>query len=175
MVPTLYGATNPFFLKRRRPDTTVVTLATPSSRSTTAQPAASAGLPDPALQRSASLLPTAGSLSRALFKSQSTLEPDVLASRADGLWLSYEPTCAGPNQGLLAKLQAAQAPRGGSQSGSLRRTQSHASPSPSAILRAHFYELSTGFLTPFCLYCGVYPPWDPRSQVRHRHVLGSSA
>lgn len=175
-VPQLYGATNPFFLKRRRAATSIVTLAPQQSAATATSAVlqtATSGVPDRSVKAHSALLPrvtsTAGSLGRALFRSQSTLEPDVLASRADGLWLSYEPTCAGASQAVLAKLHAAQPPADGSQPGSLRRSQTLASPSPSAILRAHFYELTTAFLTPFCLYCGMYPPWDPRSQVRLRN------
>jgi hypothetical protein len=162
--PTLFGATNPFFLKRRRPDLSVVTVAPPQATVAT-QPNSAPEL-DRRHRRSSSskLLPTvsstAGTLGRALFRNASSNEPDALAADGNGMWLSYEGTCSGPHKPTLAKVQQAAGRSGAAQ------TRARNGWSQDAILRAHFYELTTAFLAPFCLYCGVFPPWDARAQVR---------
>jgi hypothetical protein len=165
-VPVLYGATNPFFLKRRRPELSVVTLAPKQPAPTL--PAAD-GAPEQSMLRTSSLLPavsaTAGSLGRALFRSGTLAQPDVLAAPSNGLWLAYEGTCSGPHKAVLAKVEAAAAAP--AQQRSMRRSAScGGAASQSTLLRAHFYELTTAFLAPFCLFCGVYPPWDARAHVR---------
>ena len=163
--PTLYGATNPFFLKRRHADVSVVTLAPKAPASQV--PAAAAVMARErsgslSFNRTQSLLPTASStastLRRSLF-STSGAEPDVQAATSDGTWLAYEGVCAGAHKATLGKLQAAQA-RAAAGGSAQRRSQEE------APIRGYFYELTAAFLAPFCLYCGVYPPWDPRVHVR---------
>lgn len=162
-VPTLVGATNPFFLRSRVTGLSILALApdVAPAAATTSAPAATRS----AVQRSPSLLPsvssTAGALSSFLSGGQGSGVPsDVVEGRAGGLWLAERGVCAGPDKATLAKLSSS-APRRMS-SRSLTRSVGAAT----AALRAHFWALSTAFLAPFCLFCGVLPPWDAATLVR---------
>jgi hypothetical protein len=158
-VPTTFGATNPFFLRSRIPGLSTVALS--SQDLLTPLPSTVATTQDQRLPRKSSLLPTVSSTATALsslFNSSSPSPADALSGCTDGLWLSFEGTCAGANKSVLAKVK----PGHGR---SLKRSLSRATSNNSNLLRAHFYELTTSFLAPFALFCGVYPPWDARAEV----------
>ena len=154
--PTLVGVTNPLFLSKRIPGLNVLVLA-PAPDAPPMQPVAS---PGSASSGNGFLLPTVSSTASALTTmlrvSSGKTPASALSADQHGLWMSYEGTCTGGNRGVLGKLKRTETRR-------LNRSLSRGTSHNAGALRAHFYALTTAFLSPFALFCGARPPWDAQA------------
>jgi hypothetical protein len=159
-VPTVWGATNPFFLRTRIPNLSIVVLT--SSPAGNAAMGLSGTLKRSTSQSSTALLPTVSATARAfsalLLSSVDALPADFLDGTRGGMCLSQPSLCSGPDKATLAKLDSIQR-------SDHNRTSSRHAATASSVLRAHFYALTCAFLAPFCKFCGISPPWDAGTQV----------
>jgi hypothetical protein len=159
-VPTVWGATNPFFLRTRIPDLSIVVVT--SSPASNSAMGTSGSLKRSTSQSNTTLLPTVLATARAfsalLSSSVDALPADFLDGTRGGICLSQPSLCGGPDKATLAKLDSIQ--RTDHNRSSPRQTTT-----TSNVLRAHFYALTCAFLAPFCKFCGISPPWDAGAQV----------
>lgn len=154
-VPTVYGVTNPYFLRACSGCPNVMTimhvppaLLVPASVSRTGGGAAA-----PTERHNG----TARTLQKMQTRQASFAEmSDLLSGQVDGVSLQSGLVCTTPDKQVLAKLKAA------AESGLAAMWDS-----ASNTLRTHFFNLTVAFLLPFYDFCGAPCPWASSHQVRH--------
>lgn len=153
-VPTVFGVTNPYFLRACSKCPNLVTLthqahvlltAKSLSRSLTRDSTMASDRPSNnprGMQSMLSRKPTLSSL------------PEVLQGQADGVTLQTGLLCSGHDKQVLTKLSLAA--DGGTEA---------AWDAASSAIRSHFYHLTVSFLLPFYDFWGQQCPWAANHQV----------
>ena len=157
-VPTVYGVTNPYFLRACTSCRNVMTimhappaLLAPGSLSRTGDLATADRNNNNKNSSSTGRTLQMQSRRASSFADMS----GALSGHADGISLQPGLACTAPDKHVLAKLKAA------AESSSPAMWDS-----ASNTLRTHFFNLTVAFLMPFYDFCGVGCPWSSTHQVR---------